>query len=60
MHYDQSNFKLGKCSFMVIGRIALGGKINSKVIEVDQANIEVIEILPKPINVKEIRSFKDI
>lgn len=45
---------------MVIEGIALGGKINSKVIEVDQTNIEVIEILPKPINVKGIRSFMDM
>jgi hypothetical protein len=46
-----------KCHFMVQEGIVLGHKISEKVIEVDKAKIEVIEQLPPPTNVKDIRSF---
>ncbi|KAK8595272.1 hypothetical protein V6N13_123152 [Hibiscus sabdariffa] len=46
-----------KCHFMVNEGTILGHKISSKRIEVDKANVEVIEKLPPPINVKGIRSF---
>jgi hypothetical protein len=42
---------------MVREGIVLGHKISEKGIEVDKAKIEVIEQLPPPTNVKEIRSF---
>ncbi|KAK9035209.1 hypothetical protein V6N11_077257 [Hibiscus sabdariffa] len=47
----------GKCHFMVNEGTVLGHKISSKGIEVDKAKVEVIEKLPPPTNVKEIRSF---
>ncbi|KAK8574570.1 hypothetical protein V6N12_062260 [Hibiscus sabdariffa] len=46
-----------KCHFMVNEGTILGHKISSKGIEVDKANVEVIEKLPPPINVKGIKSF---
>jgi len=46
-----------KCHFMVTEGIVLGHKIRAKGIEVDQAKIEVIEILPPPVNGKGVRSF---
>lgn len=46
-----------KCHFMVKEDIILGHKVSEKGIEVDRANIEVIERLPPPISVKEVRSF---
>jgi hypothetical protein len=46
-----------KCHFMVRERIVLGHKVPECGIEVDRANIEVIEQLPPPTNVKGIRSF---
>ncbi|MCI42636.1 reverse transcriptase, partial [Trifolium medium] len=33
------------------------GKISSRGIEVDQAKVEVIKDLPRPLNVKGVRSF---
>jgi hypothetical protein len=42
---------------MVREGIVLGLKISEKGIEVDKANIEVIEQLPPPTNVKGIHSF---
>jgi hypothetical protein len=42
---------------MVREGIVLGHKMSEKEIEVDKANIEVIEQLPPPTNVKGIRSF---
>ena len=47
----------GKCHFMVKEGIVLGHRISEKVIEVDRANVEVIERLPPPISVKGVRSF---
>jgi hypothetical protein len=46
-----------KCHFMVWEGIVLGHKILDKGIEVDKVNIEVIEQLPPPTNVKGIHSF---
>ncbi|KAG9444943.1 hypothetical protein H6P81_016283 [Aristolochia fimbriata] len=46
-----------KCHFMVRDGIVLGHKISENGIEVDKAKIEVIEKLPPPTPVKEIRSF---
>ena len=46
-----------KCHFMVWEGVVLGHKISEKGIEVDRANIEVIEQLSPPTNVKGICSF---
>ena len=46
-----------KCHFMVREGIVLGHKISSQGIEVDKANIKVIERMPPPTNVKGIRNF---
>ena len=46
-----------KCHFMVREGIVLGHRISERGIEVDRAKIEVIEQLPPPMNIKEIRSF---
>ena len=42
---------------MVQEGIVLGHRVSSKGIEVDRAKIAIIEKLPPPKNVKEIRSF---
>jgi len=46
-----------KCHFMVQEGIMLGHKIFAKGIEVDKAQIDVIEKLPSPVNIKGVRSF---
>lgn len=46
-----------KCHFMVQEGVVLGHMVSSKGLEVDKAQIEVIEKLPLPTNVKEVRSF---
>ena len=46
-----------KCHFMIQEGIVLGHKVSGRGIEVDKANIKVIEKLPPPTNVKGIRSF---
>jgi Reverse transcriptase (RNA-dependent DNA polymerase)/RNase H-like domain found in reverse transcriptase len=46
-----------KCHFMVREGVILGHLVSSKGLEVDKAKVEVIEKLPKPTNVKEVRSF---
>ncbi|KAL4311135.1 hypothetical protein GQ457_01G019990 [Hibiscus cannabinus] len=46
-----------KCHFMVTEGTILGHKISSKGIQVDKANVEVIEKLPSPTLVNGIRSF---
>jgi hypothetical protein len=46
-----------KCHFMVKEGIVLGHKISGKGLEVDKANIEAIERLPPPRDIKRIRSF---
>jgi hypothetical protein len=46
-----------KCHFMVRKGIVLGHVISSEGIEVDKAKIDLIENLPPPRTIKEIRSF---
>ena len=46
-----------KCHFMVQEGIVLGHSISKRGIEVDKAKVEVIENLPPPKCVKDIRSF---
>ena len=46
-----------KCHFMVEQGIVLGHVVSSKGIEVDKAKIEVIQSLPYPSCVKDVRSF---
>ena len=46
-----------KCHFLVREGIVLGHLVSEKGIEVDKAQIEVIEQLPPPVNIKGIRSF---
>ncbi|XP_070010279.1 uncharacterized protein [Nicotiana sylvestris] len=48
---------LEKCHFMVQEGIVLGHRVSSKVIEVDHAKVDVIEKLPPPTSVEEVRSF---
>ena len=46
-----------KCHFMVREGIVLGHMVSERGIEVDKTKIEVIERLPPPTNVNEIRTF---
>ena len=46
-----------KCHFMVEQGIVLGHVVSSRGIEVDKAKVEVIQSLPYPTNVREVRSF---
>lgn len=46
-----------KCHFIVKEGAVLGHKISSKGIEVDRAKVDVIERLPTPTTLKEVRSF---
>ncbi|XP_070017836.1 uncharacterized protein [Nicotiana sylvestris] len=48
-----------KCHFMVQEGIVLGHRASSKGIEVDHANVDVIEKLSQPTSVKAVRSFLD-
>ena len=48
---------LEKCHFMVTEGIVLGHKISAAGLEVDQANVSMIETLMPPTTVKGIRSF---
>ena len=50
-------FNWEKCHFMVREGIVLGHRVSERGIEVDRAKIDVIEQLPPPTNVKEVRSF---
>ncbi|XP_038715980.1 uncharacterized protein LOC120009442 [Tripterygium wilfordii] len=56
---EETNLVLNweKCHFMVQEGIVLGHRISQKGIEVDRAKIELIEKLPQPTSVKEVRSF---
>uniref|UniRef100_A0A0V0GKK2 Putative ovule protein n=1 Tax=Solanum chacoense TaxID=4108 RepID=A0A0V0GKK2_SOLCH len=56
---EEANLVLNweKCHFLVKEAIALGNKVSHKGLEVDKAKIEVIEKLPPPISIKEIRSY---
>ncbi|XP_071905637.1 uncharacterized protein [Coffea arabica] len=46
-----------KCHFMVEHGIVLGHVLSSKGIEVDQAKIDIISVLPYPAGVREVRYF---
>ena len=46
-----------KCHFMITEGIVLGHKTFHRRLEVDKAKVEVIEKLPPPVNIKEIKSF---
>ena len=46
-----------KCHFMVTEGIVLGHIVSSKGIEVDRLNIDVIDYLPLPKSLKDVRSF---
>ena len=46
-----------KCHFMVNQGIILGHIVSKKGIEVDKAKIDVIQTLPYPTCVREVRSF---
>ena len=46
-----------KCHFMVKEGIFVGHLVSKRGIEVDRAKIELIEKLPPPSSVKDIRSF---
>ena len=56
---EEVNFVLNweKCHFMVQEGVVLGHVISAKGLEVDKAKIEVIEKLPPPTNVKDVRSI---
>ena len=56
---EETNLVLNwkKCHFMVKEGIVLGHKISPNGIEVDRAKVEIIEKLPSPISIKDIRSF---
>jgi len=57
--YVDTNLVLNyeKCHFMVDQGLILGHIVSQKGIEVDKAKIEVIELLPYPTFVREVRSF---
>ena len=46
-----------KCHFMVIRGIVLGHIMSNKGIEIDKAKVELIQYLPTPHSVKDVRSF---
>src|ERR1044071_9797289 len=46
-----------KCHFMVKQGIVLGHIVSAKGIEVDKENVDIIQSLPYPTNVREVRSF---
>jgi len=46
-----------KCHFMVGQGIVLGHIVSSKGIEVDKAKVDIIQSLPYPTSVREVRSF---
>jgi hypothetical protein len=46
-----------KCHFMVKQEIVLGHVISERGIEVDKANVEAVEELPPPMDIKSLRSF---
>jgi hypothetical protein len=57
--YQETNLVLNweKCHFMVNEEIVLGHKISERGIEVDRANVEAIEKMPCPKDVKGIHSI---
>jgi hypothetical protein len=56
---EESNLVLNweKCHFMVTHGIVLSHIVSSKGIEVDKSKVEVIQKLPTPRTVKDMRSF---
>ena len=56
---EETNLVLNweKCHFMVREGIVLGHLVSKRGIEVDKAKIELIEKLPPPSSVKDVRSF---
>ena len=56
---EESNLVLNweKCHFMVTHGIVLGHIVSSKGIEVDKSKVEVIQKLPTPRTVKDVRCF---
>src|SRR3954467_8013539 len=56
---EETNLVLNweKCHFMVNEGIVLGHKISERGIEVDKANMEAIERMPYPRDIKGVRSF---
>ncbi|XP_070057896.1 uncharacterized protein [Nicotiana tomentosiformis] len=56
----ETNLELNweKCHFMVQKDIVLGHRVSSKGIEVDHAKVDVIEKLPPPTSVKEVRTLR--
>ena len=46
-----------KCHFMVTKGVILGHLVSERGIQVDKAKVEVIERLPPPVNIKEVRNF---
>lgn len=56
---EETNLVLNweKCHFMVREGIVLGHSVSNRGIEVDKAKIELIEKLPPPTSLKDIRSF---
>jgi hypothetical protein len=46
-----------KCHFMVTEGIVLGHLVSKKGIEVDRGKIDVIKLVPPPVNIRGIRSF---
>jgi len=51
--------KFKTCHFMVEQGVVLGHVVSSKGLEVDKAKVEIIQSLPCPKCVKEVRSFLD-
>ena len=58
-HCEETDLMLNceKCHFMVREGIVLGHKVSHSGLEVDQAKIDTISMLPPPTSVKSIRSF---
>jgi len=58
-HCIETNLVLNfeKCHFMVEHGVVLGHVVSSKGLEVDKAKIDIIQSLPYPKCVKEVRSF---
>ena len=50
-----SNFE--KCHFMVKHDVVLRHVVSTKAIEVDRAKVDIIQYLPDPQTIREIRSF---
>ena len=49
--------KLGKCHFIINVGIVLGHRISERGIEIDRAEIEAVEQMPCPLDIKDIQDF---